>query len=101
MSFTNIINILKKNEFRYASIKGPVDHIRKTLQRYKEEDVNVLLLNSRLYGSGMNLEFTTDVIMFHKVDSEIEKQIIGRAQRYPRTNALNVHYFLYDNEIHS
>lgn len=100
MSFTHVLKIMTGLGIKYASIKGPIDHIKKTIDRYKNEDIDVLLMNSRLYGSGMNLENTTDIIMFHKVDSEIEKQIIGRANRYPRTTSLNVHYLLYENEIY-
>jgi hypothetical protein len=100
MSFSHVIKIMARLQIKYASIKGPIDHIKKTIDRYKNEDVNVLLMNSRIYGSGMNLENTTDIVMFHKVDSEIEKQIIGRANRYPRTTSLNVHYLLYENEIY-
>jgi hypothetical protein len=37
--------------------------------------------------------------MFHKFDAEIEKQVIGRAQRCGRTTTLNIHYLLNENEI--
>jgi SNF2 family DNA or RNA helicase len=71
------------------------------MNRYKREEVNLLAINSRFYGSGLNLENTTDIIMFHKFDSEVEKQVIGRAQRMGREKALKVWYLLYDNEIHN
>jgi len=99
MTFANITIILTKLGIRYAYLKGPIDHIKKTIDRYRNEDVHVLLVNSRMYGSGLNLENTSDVIMFHKVDSEVEKQIIGRAHRFPRQTPLHVHYLLHDNEI--
>lgn len=101
MTFSKIDKVIKEHNIKHAFIKGPVAHIDKTIDRYRHGDLSVLLLNSRLYGSGMNLENTTDIIMFHKVDTEIEHQIIGRAQRYPRTAPLKVHYLLYENEIHS
>jgi hypothetical protein len=100
MTFSKIDKVMKEQHISHAAIKGPVTHINKTIEKYKNDDLTVLLLNSRLYGSGMNLENTTDIIMFHKVDTEIEHQIIGRAQRFPRTSPLKVHYLLYENEIH-
>jgi SNF2 family DNA or RNA helicase len=57
-------------------------------------------MNTQHFGSGLNLENTTDMILFHKFDTESEKQVIGRAQRYGRNEPLNVHYLLYENEMH-
>jgi hypothetical protein len=99
MSFGNIIDILNDLKVKYAFLKGNESHIRKTLDRYKNEDLNVLLVNCRNYGSGLNLENTSDIVMFHKVESETEKQVIGRAARIGRQGPLNVWYLLYENEM--
>jgi SNF2 family DNA or RNA helicase len=99
MSFTTVIDVLNTLEIKYAYLKGNESHVRRLIERYKTEDLNVLLVNSRNYGSGLNLENTTDIVMFHKVESETEKQIIGRAARIGRTCSLNVWYLLYENEI--
>ena len=99
MSFPDLTGILHKLNLKYAFLKGQEAQIRRTIDRYKNEDLNVLLVNARSYGAGLNLENTTDVIMFHRMESESEKQIIGRAQRWPRNTQLNVHYLLYDNEM--
>jgi SNF2 family DNA or RNA helicase len=100
MSFSSITNILDNMNVKYAYLKGNEAHILKLLDKYKNtNELNVLLVNSRNYGSGLNLENTTDIIMFHKVESETEKQVIGRASRIGRTCPLNVWYLLYDNEI--
>jgi hypothetical protein len=98
-SFTNIIHILKKLAISYDYLKGNGFQIQATIDRYKNGSVNVLLVNTRQYGSGLNLENTTDMILFHKFDTEIEKQVIGRAQRFGRKHSLNVHYLLYENEM--
>jgi SNF2 family DNA or RNA helicase len=73
--------------------------INNTVERYKNGSIQVLLVNTMSYGSGLNLENTTDIVMFHKFDTEIEKQVIGRAQRYGRSESLNVWYLLYENEM--
>ena len=46
----------------------------------------------------MNLENSTHIIFVHKMETEIEKQVIGRAQRMGRTSVLNIIYLQYENE---
>lgn len=98
-SFTNVIPILQRLNIKFDFLKGNGFQIQATMERYKNGSVNVLLVNTRQYGSGLNLENTTDMILFHKFDTEIEKQVIGRAQRFGRKQQLNVHYLLYENEM--
>ncbi len=98
-TFTNIIPILEKLEIQYDYLKGNGYQIQAIIERYKNGSVKVLLVNTRQYGSGLNLENTTDIILFHKFDTEIEKQVIGRAQRFGRKEPLHVHYLLYENEM--
>jgi SNF2 family DNA or RNA helicase len=66
---------------------------------HKPDALNMLFVNARSFGSGLNLENTTDIIMFHKLDSELEKQVIGRAQRFGRSEPLNIWYLLHENEM--
>lgn len=98
-SFTNVIPILSRLNIQYDYLKGNGYQIQATIERYKNGNVKVLLVNTRQYGSGLNLENTTDMILFHKFDTEIEKQVIGRAQRFGRKEPLHVHYLLYENEM--
>jgi SNF2 family DNA or RNA helicase len=98
-SFSSIEPVLQKQNVRYAYIKGNSNQINSVVKKYKGDEINVLLVNCINYGSGLNLENTTDIIMFHKMDSQIKGQVIGRAQRPGRTNPLNVHFLLHDNEI--
>jgi SNF2 family DNA or RNA helicase len=37
--------------------------------------------------------------MFHKFDTQLEQQVIGRAYRMGRELPLNVYYLLHENEI--
>ena len=57
----------------------------------------MLLIESNLYGCGLNLEMCTDLILFHSMDNDY--QVIGRAQRPGRKNNLLVHKLHYPNEI--
>jgi SNF2 family DNA or RNA helicase len=97
--FVNIVDILRKVNTKFEYLKGNGNQINAIVERYKKGLTNVLLINPRQYGSGLCLETTTDMIMFHKFDTEIEKQVIGRAQRYGRKEPLQVHYLLHKNEI--
>ena len=54
--------------------------------------------NSTLFGCGMNFENSSDIIFVHKMNESMEKQVIGRAQRFGRTSILNIIYLEYENE---
>lgn len=97
-SFDKIYPVLRKYNIRYDCLKGNSVHVNNTIEKYRNGDTNVLLVNTQYYGSGLNLENTTDIVMFHKFNTEIEKQVIGRAQRFGRTIPLNVWYLLHENE---
>lgn len=99
-TFSTIVSVLDKVGISYAFLKGNHDVVKNIVKRYKEGQLDVLLVNTRNYGSGLNLENTSDIIMFHKFDNEIEKQVIGRANRMGRTTPLKVWYLLYENEMH-
>lgn len=96
-SFIDIEHSLNISGIQNARLKG--NSINKNVDEYRHGNLQVLLVNSCAYGSGLNLENTTDVILFHKFDNDIETQIIGRAQRPGRTSMLNVWYLLNNNEI--
>jgi SNF2 family DNA or RNA helicase len=98
-SFINIVQILNELRINFEYLKGSGGHITNVVKRYKESDLDVLLVNIRNYGSGLNLENTTDIIMFHKESTQSEKQIIGRAHRMGKKDPLNIHYLVYANEV--
>jgi hypothetical protein len=45
------------------------------LNEYKENDIQVLLLNSMIEGAGMNLENTTHLLFMHKTEEKFNSQI--------------------------
>ena len=95
-----IINWLEHNNFTYTNFEGGnhVD-ITNSLEKFKNSDVPILIVNSFMYACGMNLEFTTDLLILHWLDPLVESQVIGRAQRYGRKEKLNIYKFLNSNEI--
>jgi SNF2 family DNA or RNA helicase len=79
--------------------EGTVNGMERVVRSFASCDrPSVLTIWSSLYGSGLNLEMATDIVFAHKPDPEMEKQVIGRAQRFGRTCPLNVWYTLNNDE---
>lgn len=97
-SFEQLLSILKKYNIKYNNIKGTADHINLLVNEYKKGTVQCLLLNAKYYGSGLNLENTTHIVKYHKMSSDLDKQIEGRAQRPGRTCELEIYDLVYENE---
>ena len=88
-----------ENNIKYVDLdKGNISDIDKSVNDYKYGDAKILLSNSTLFGCGMNFENSTDIIFVHKMNEDMEKQVIGRAQRMGRKSALNIIYLHYENE---
>jgi hypothetical protein len=97
--FNDIKKLLNTYNIKYKELDdGNINSIVKSINDYNYGNINVLLLNSNLFGCGLNLQCTTDIVFLHKTELELEKQIIGRAQRIGRTNNLNIWYLMHQNE---
>ncbi len=98
-TFDDVERVLRGRGLRSRYLKGNHFVVDAIVSDYRTRDLDVLLVNPTHYGNGLNFENTTDVIMFHKFDSEIEKQVLGRALRCGRTKPLTVWYLLFDSEM--
>ena len=97
--FNDIKSLLNKYNIKYKELDdGNIYSINKSINEYNYGNINVLLLNSNLFGCGLNLQCTTDILFLHKTEIELEKQIIGRAQRMGRKDNLNIWYLMHNNE---
>ena len=67
------------------------------LHRFRNGEIKVILLNTNYAGSGIDISFATDVIIYHSMTNE-RSQAIGRAHRVGRTEPLTVHTLLYEEE---
>jgi len=97
-SFNQILNHLYKNEIKWKKLCGRPDIIKKIINNYDKGIIKVLMLDAKYYGNGLNLQMTTDIIIFHKMDADTKTQIIGRAQRIGRYCPLQIHELEYDHE---
>ena len=93
-------DLKEMNGVKYGQLDGGnVKAIDETIKQYKTGDVRILLSDTSSFGRGLNLEETTDIIFLHKMDSDVEMQVIGRAQRFGRKVKLDVWYLFNEFEM--
>jgi hypothetical protein len=97
-TFSDIIKRFDQNKITHSSILGGISHINNVINDFTAGKINVLMMNAKHYGSGLNLQMATDIIIYHEMPKELETQVIGRAHRLGRKDNLVVHYLLHDNE---
>ena len=93
-SFKPICKILESNNISFVLLKGDVTNRTKIINDYKNGNNNVIFLNSTTDSAGINLQETTDIILYHEMNSINKSQIISRAERIGRTEELNIHQLL-------
>ena len=89
---------LREKNIAYSEMKGHTSHMMKILEDFKEGRLRVILLNTYYAGSGIDISFATDVVLFHIMGLD-RNQAIGRAQRQGRTSQLHIHNLYYSNEM--
>lgn len=97
-TFNNIINNIAKAGLQYALLSGIPAHITNVINDYKRGVINILMLDSQHYGSGLNLQDTNYLILYHRMTPELETQVIGRAHRFGRKKSLKIIYLINDSE---
>jgi len=90
-TFEQIYLTLEENNINFKLIKGTKQQIQKTINDFKNGELQVLFLNSKFSGSGINLQETTDIILYHDMTENTKTQLIGRANRIGRKLPLHVH----------
>lgn len=97
-TFDKIKTMLTDLDITYGILKGTSKVVSSMIDDFSKGKINVLMLNAKYFGPGMNLQMTTDIVVYHRFSREMEEQIVGRAQRLGRKGALNVYYLMHDNE---
>jgi len=93
-SVKSIKTILHENDLKLIEIKGSKTTRENNIQKYKDGECNILFLNSKFNGSGINLQCTTDIILYHTMNDDIKKQAIGRVKRIGKETNFNIHQFV-------
>jgi superfamily II DNA or RNA helicase len=96
--FNSIIKKLNNNNITYAELKGNTSHMVNILNDFRNSKIKVILLNTLYAGSGIDISFATDVIIYHQMGLH-KNQAIGRAQRVGRVNQLYIHNLCYQQEM--
>jgi superfamily II DNA or RNA helicase len=93
-----IKNKMNNENIKYDFLKGNTSHMLNVLNKFKNGDINIILLNTQYAGSGIDINYATDVIIFHSMGID-KQQAIGRAQRVGRNKQLIIHNLCYEHEI--
>jgi SNF2 family DNA or RNA helicase len=96
--FTKIMSALNENDIPCSELKGNTAHMMNVLEKFKSGSIQVILLNTYFAGSGIDISYATDVILFHSMGIA-KHQAIGRAQRVGRSDTLKIHYLCYEHEM--
>ena len=96
ITFKPICKMLIENNISFIDIKGTVENRQKNINKFKNNNCQVIFINSKFNSAGINLPETTDIILYHEMDDNIKQQIIGRAQRIGRKESLSVHNLVVD-----
>lgn len=91
-TFSPICKILEESNITYTQLKGNQKSREKNIDDFRNGSTSVIFLNTNSNGTGINLQETTDIIFYHEMPINIQKQIIGRANRIGRKRSLKVHH---------
>jgi SNF2 family DNA or RNA helicase len=100
-TFEHVIKLCTDYNIEYRTVKGNGNVIKNIVEWYnvKSDVTKILFLNARHAGAGLNLQATTDLIIYHKMVAELETQVIGRANRFGREGTLKIWKLLYSTEM--
>jgi hypothetical protein len=97
-SFENLSDFLQSEGFSYIELGGHIATIQRQLAKFKSGEAKILLLNSKTKGSGLNLQYATDIIFYHGVSKTIEKQATGRLYRIGKKGEFLIHKLRYSED---
>ena len=97
-SFKGLREMLAGKGIKCEMLMGSAARVEKLRKQFREGKVRVLCMNARHVGAGINLEAATHVVLYHKMNVELERQVIGRAVRFERATELQVVHLVHEGE---
>jgi len=97
-SFKGLRELLSAREVRCEVLQGTAARVDRLRAQFQEGTVRVLCMNARHVGAGINLEAATHVVLYHRMNVELERQVIGRAVRFERVKELRVVHLAHEEE---
>ena len=93
-----IEDMMIEHNIVFLRLQGTHKEKANTVKMFKEYGT-VMLVNSSQSCAGLNIQFATDIVFFHKIiDDNVAGQVVGRGQRVGRTCNLQLHSLLFYNE---
>jgi hypothetical protein len=97
-SFKGLQELLSARGVRCEVLQGTSARVDRLRRQFRDGVVRVLCMNARHVGAGINLEAATHVVLYHRMNVELERQVIGRAVRFERANELRVMHLVHEHE---
>lgn len=97
-SFKGLREMLSSKGMRCEMLYGSGARIERLRKQFQDGTVRVLCMNARHVGAGINLESATTIILYHRMNTELENQVIGRAIRFERSKDLQIVHLVHEQE---
>ena len=94
------MNRLRTENVSYSLLRGNSNVMATVLDRFKQGNTRVLLLNTLHAASGIDISCATDLIIVHDLGAG-RTQAVGRCNRHPRDTVLRIHQLCYPHEMNS
>lgn len=96
-----IAEVFKEFGITYDILQGNGTMMRAILDKFRAGEIQVLLINSQHYSSGINLQYARRLVFMHWIRNAARRhQVIGRIMRFGRDGpCAEVMHILYQNEI--
>lgn len=89
----NLINAkMRDSKIKVEEIKGRTEARDRVIRNFKNGESRAIFLNSRNNGAGIDLQECTDIVLYHSMSTDLQTQILGRANRIGRCIPLRVHH---------
>lgn len=98
-SFNKIIHLLEKENINFSELKGNSAVIGSRLKKFNNNENSILMLNSKYYGAGLNLQQADNIIVYHQLHPSTLRQVVGRADRIGRVTSLHIYHLCYEHEL--
>jgi hypothetical protein len=97
-SFKGLRELLAARGVRCEMLMGTAARVERLRRQFRLGEVRVLCMNARHVGAGINLEAATHVVLYHRMNVEMERQVVGRAVRFERAAELRVVHLVHEGE---
>jgi len=89
-----------KHGLKYVDLNGSIYNKTRNLNNFKENNAQILLMNSLFFNSGLNLQFCKKIIFIEPLYGDniykeaVKNQILGRINRLGQENCIEIITFI-------